>query len=111
MNGHRWYLQEKNPCDVLHKFIEIFASKGWLNKKFKIKYRNRRYWISCNEDRFFAYQINEYCGLSPGVPGWPVCIIRKDYVYDESGMADLTSTVLNMHDWLNIITNYNFELI
>ncbi len=111
MNGNRWYLQEKNPCDVLHKLIEIFASKGWLNKKFRIKYQNRRYWISCNEDRFFAYQINENCGLSPGVPGWPVCIIRKDYVYDESGIPDLTSTKLDRHHWLNITANQNFELI
>ncbi len=111
MNGHRWYLQEKSPRDVLHKLIEIFASKGRLNKKLRIKYQSKRYWISCNEERFFAYQINENCGLGPGVPGWPVCIIRKDYVYDESGIPDLTSTVLNMHDWLNIITNHNFELI
>ena len=111
MNGHRWYQQEKNPREVLHKLIDIFASNGWLNKRFRIRYQNRRYWISCNEDSFFAYQINENCGLGPGVPGWPVCIIRKDYVYDESGIPDLTSTVLNMHDWLNIIANQNFELI
>ena len=111
MNGERWYLQEKSPHDVLHKLIEIFASKGWLNKKLRIKYQNKRYWISRNAERFFAYQINENCGLGPGVPGWPVCTIRKDYVYDESGIPDLTSTKLNMQDWLNIIANQNFELI
>ena len=111
MNIERWYLQEKSPRDVLHKLIEIFASKGWLNKKLRIKYQNKRYWISCNEERFFAYQINENCGLGPGVPGWPVCIIRKDRVYDESGIPDLASITLSMHDWLNIIANQNFELI
>jgi len=52
MNGHRWYQQEKNPGEVLNKLIDIFASKGWLNKKFKIRYQNRRYWISYNEDSF-----------------------------------------------------------
>ncbi len=111
MNGDRWYLNEKSPCDVLHKFIEIFGSKGWLNKKLRIKYQSTRYWISCNKERFFAYQINENCGLGPGVPGWPVCIIRKDYVYDESEISDLTSTKLNAHGWLNIIVNQNLELI
>ena len=111
MSGHSWYLQEKSPRDVLPKLIQIFESKGWLNKKLRIKYQNKRYWISCNEERFFAYQINENCSLGPGVPGWPVCIIREDYVYDESGIPDSTPTSLNMHGWLNIIENQDFELI
>jgi len=111
MNGDCWHLQEESSCDILHKFIEIFDSKGWLNKKLSIKYPNKRYRVSCNEERFFAYQINECCGLGPGVPGWPVCLIRKDYVYDESETHDLTSTKLNLHDWLNIIANQNLELI
>ncbi len=111
MSGDRWYLKEKNPCDVLHKFIEIFDGKSWLNKELRIKYQSKRYWISCNEERFFAYQINENCGLGPGVPGWPVCLIRKDYVYDESEISGLTSTKLSAYDWLNIIDNQNLELI
>ncbi len=111
MNGDRWYLKEKNLCDVLHKFIEIFDGKDWLNKELRIKYQSKSYWISCNEERFFAYQINENCALGPGVPGWPVCLIRKDYVYDESEISALTSTRLSAHDWLNIIDNQNLELI
>ncbi len=31
MNEDRWYLKGKSPCDVLHKFIEMFDGKGWLN--------------------------------------------------------------------------------
>ena len=111
INGDRWYLHEKSPCEVLGKFVEIFDSKGWFNKKLRIKYRNKRYWISCNEERFFAYQINENCGLGPGVPGWPVCLIREDYVYDGSEISDLTPTKLNTDDWLNIIANQRFELL
>jgi len=111
MNGDSRHLQEENSCDILHKFIEIFDSKGWLNKKLRIKYQGKRYWISCNEERFFAYQINENCGLGPGVPGWPVCLIRKDYVYDESEISDLASTKLSAHDWLDIMDNQNLELL
>ncbi len=111
MNGYHSYVREQSPRDVSHKLIEIFTSKGWLNKNLRIKYQNKRYWISCSKDRFFAYQINENCGLSPGVPGWPVCIIKKDYVYDESGILDLTSTALNIHDWLNIMATQRFEVV
>jgi hypothetical protein len=111
MNGDCWHLQEESSCDILQEFIEIFDSKGWLNKELRIKYQNERYWVSCNGERFFAYQINENCALGPGVPGWPVCIIRKDYFYDESKIPYPTSTKLNTHDWLNIIANKEFELI
>ena len=96
---------------MLLKFIEIFRGKGWLNKKLGIKYQNKRYWISCNEERFFAYEINDNCGLGPGVPGWPVCLVETDYVYDESEISALTSTKLDTDDWLNIIASQKFELL
>jgi hypothetical protein len=91
--------------------MEIFTSKGWLNKNLRIKYQNKRYWVSCSEESFFAYQINENCGHGPGVPGWPVCIIKKDYIYDESGILDPTFTALNIHDWLNIMATQSFEVV
>ena len=97
--------------EVLDRFIEIFAREGWLNRRIKIKYQDKLYWISCNKESFFAYQINENSGLGPGVPGWPVYIISKDYVYDESKIANLSRGELNGHNWLNIIDNRNFEVI
>lgn len=111
MNGYHSYVQEQSSRDVLQKLIGIFTSKSWFNKNLRIKYQNKRYWISCSEERFFTYRINENCGLSPGVPGWPVCIIKKDYIYDESGILDFTPTALNIHDWLNIMATQNFEVV
>ena len=111
MNEYHSYAQEQSSCEVLQKLIEIFTSKGWLNNNLIINYQNNRYRISCNEERFFAYRINENCGLSPGVPGWPVCIIKKDYIYDESGILDFTPAALNIYDWLNIMATQNFEVV
>ncbi len=111
MNGYHSYAQEQSPRDVLLKLIEIFTSKGWLNKNLRIKYQNKSYKISCDEERFFAYQINENIGPGSGVPGWPVCIIKKDYIYDESGILDFTPVALSIHDWLNIMTTQNFEVV
>ena len=59
----------------------------------------------------FAYQLNENCGLGPGVPGWPVGIIEKDNIYDESETLGLTFTALNIHDWLNIMATQDFEVV
>ena len=111
MNGDNRHLQEDNSCDIVHKFIEIFDSKGWLNQKLRTKYQNKRYWASCDKEKFFAYRINENCGLGPSVPSWPVCLIRKGYVYDKSEKPDFTSLKLNMHDWLYIVASNKFELI
>lgn len=110
-NESRQHPREKSSTDVWRQLTGIFASRGWLNKELRIRYQDKGYWISCNEERFFAYRINENGGLGPGVPGWPVCIIGQDYVFDESEMSALTSPRLSMHDWLNIIANDNFELI
>ena len=97
--------------DVLRNFIEIFTGNGWLNKNIAIVYQNKRYRISCNEERFFAYQINENGGHGPGVPGWPVCIIKNDSIFDESGIPDFEPESLTVHDWLNLISAQNFEVV
>lgn len=111
MDGYHSNAQQLSSRDVLQKLIEIFTSKGWLNNNLIINYQNKRYRIYCNEERFIAYQINENCGLSPGVPGWPVCIIKQDYIYDESGILDFTPAALNIYDWLNIMATQNFEVV
>ena len=110
-NQPRQYPGSDNPIDVLRQFAGIFRDRGWLNNEFRIRYRDKRYWVSCNEERFFAYRINENCGLSPGVPGWPVCMVCQDYLFDESGISDLTPTRLSTQDWLSIMANNDFELI
>lgn len=111
MNLNHLPQQDDSPLQVLCKLIELFTSLGLINKKVKIKHQDQDYWIFCNEEKFLAYKINENCGISPGLPGWPVCIIREDYVFDESAVPELTFTNLKMHDWLSIIANQEFELI
>lgn len=71
---------EKKPMDVMQKFIDVFASKGWLKQTIRIKHRDRRYRIFCSEREFFAYRINDNCGISPGYPGWPICIVTHDKI-------------------------------
>lgn len=99
-----------SPQNELLRFIEIFSREGWLDKQIKIKYQDRKYWIFCSQERFLTYQINENWGLGPGVPGWPVYTVDKDYVYDESTMANLAPDGPDRRNWLNIIAGRSFEL-
>ena len=103
--------QEKKPMDVFQKFVGVFESKGWLNQTLRIKHRDRRYRICCSEREFFAYRINDHCGVLPGFPGWPVCIVTHDQIIEDSDMSAFASTEPSAHDWLRCIADGDFELI
>ena len=102
---------EKNAPDVLQTFIGLFESKGWLNQTVRIRRRERRYRISCTEMGFIAYRINDHCGVSPGIPGWPVCFVTREQIVDDSDMSRFTSTEPSAGDWLRFIMDDDLELI
>jgi len=102
---------EKEPVDVLRRFVDVFVSKGRLNQTLRIKHRGRRYRIFCSERKFFAYQINDHYGVSWGFPGWPVCIVTPDQIIDDSEMSVFSPTEPSVNDWLRCIADEDFEII
>ena len=101
----------KKAPEVLEAFIGLFESKGWLNQTIRIRRRERRYRISCSETGFIAYRINDHCGVSPGIPGWPVCFVTQEHIIDDSDMSRFASTEPSVHDWLRFILDDDLELI
>jgi hypothetical protein len=101
----------KNPPEVLQAFIGVFESRGWLNQTIRIRRQERRYRISCTETGFVAYRINDHCGVSPGIPGWPVCFVTLDHIMDDSDMSKFASNEPSVLDWLRFITESDLELI
>ena len=99
------------PRQVLERFVGVFRSKGWLNRKIGIRYRGVRYRIFCSDSEFLAYRINDHHGISPGVPGWPVCMIREDQIFHDSEMCILSSAEPGCEDWLRCIVDGDFEAI
>jgi hypothetical protein len=102
---------DKNAPDVLETFIDLFESKGWLNQTIRIRRRERRYRISCSEMGFIAYRINDHCGISPGIPGWPVCFVTQEQIVDDSDMSRFSSSEPSIEDWLRYIMDDDLELI
>jgi hypothetical protein len=102
---------QKKPLDVLEEFIGVFVNKGWLNQTIRIRRHERRYRISCSETGFIAYRINDHSGVSPGIPGWPVCFVTQKQIMDDSDMSGLASTEPRVHDWLRFIMEDDLELI
>jgi len=101
----------KNPLDVLQSLISLFEARGWLNQTLRIKRHDRRYRISCSEKEFFAYRINDHCGVLPGFACWPVCVVSHDRIVEDSDMSAFASTEPSAQDWLCCIRNGDFEVI
>ena len=86
-NGPFHNPDDLTPADVLQKFVDVFAGKGWLNQTLRIMHRERRYRIFCSETKFIAYRINDHCAISWGFPGWAVCIVTDDQIIEDSHMS------------------------
>jgi hypothetical protein len=104
-------IKEMGPPAYLQKFINAFEERGWLNQSIRIRRGNRRYWISCSETRFLAYRINDNCGISPGHPGWLVCMVKNNEVIDNSGMNAFPSAEPSAGEWLRCIALNDLEII
>ena len=102
---------EMNPIEILQQLIGVFASKGWLNQTLRIKHRDRRYRVVCSETKFFAYRINDCCGVPPGLPGWPVCLVSGDQIIEDADMGAFASTEPSVGEWLRCIADDDFEWI
>lgn len=98
--------------DILGHFIEAFASRGWLNRNLRIRRQNARYRIFCSETEFMVFRINDNCCVSPGVPGWPVCMVNREcIVEDEHLSSGFAPTEPSAREWLASISDGSFELI
>jgi hypothetical protein len=99
------------PAEVLQRFIRVFTARGWLNQKVRIKYGDGRYRVSCSEKVFIAYRLNDNSGLSPGAPGWAVCIIDRNQIVENAEMSLLPSAEPSARDWLQCLSRGEFEVI
>ena len=95
---------------VLQEFVCFFESKGWLNRSIGIKSKDARYRLFCSESRFFAYRINESSGISPGVPGWPVCVVTRDNLFHDAETCAFPAGEMGNEEWLSLLTSGCFEV-
>lgn len=94
---------------VLQQLFVVFADKGWLDRNVQVKYRDRRYRLSCSEKEFMAYRINDHWGVPPGIPGWLVCIVGPDQFAEHSHVPSLASDEPSAYDWLRCLASGDFE--
>jgi hypothetical protein len=101
--------EEIRAAIILQQFISIFSSKGWLNRSIRIKHHDKKYRLMCSEKLFIAFRCNDNYGISPGIPGWNVCIIDQDQIIQDSDFSPFASDEPSAHDWLHSLQENDFE--
>jgi len=96
---------------VMDTFVDLFKSYKMLDQTVKVEHRNREYKIFCNEDKFFAYRINQHPGISPGIPGWTTCIATRDQIIDSKSTGNFDNGESSVHEWLTAIANGDIKRI
>ena len=102
---------DRIPIDFLQKFVGVFGSKGWRNRSFRIKLRERKYRIFCSETQFLAHRINDSCEAPWGFPCWVVGMVTPDRIIEEPDLSGFASAELNVHDWRRCLVEGDFKII
>jgi len=101
---------EKSAPLVFAQIQDLFRRLGIFGQKLSLEFEGCQYLISCDARAFLVYRVNEQCGVPPGIPGWPVCLVTPETVVDECGPSPLNceyfNTGLALPDWLEIIEQY-----
>ena len=98
-------------AEILRQLVAFFAGKGWLNQRIPIRTGGLPYLLFCDEKRFFAYRMNDNWGVPPGVPGWPVCQVTCDHLFDDRKTCALPSGDPGPREWLRRLMADDFEVM
>ena len=101
---------EISPKEFFKQFIDVFERKGWLNVNLRIRHKSRRYRILCSGKEFMAYRINDNCFITPGIPGWPVCMINHERIVEDTHMT-FESPEPCAYEWLVHLAGSAVEII
>lgn len=101
---------ESLPNPLFSQIRYFFQESGIFGHKLSLEYEGNLYRICCNERAFIVYQVNKHQGLPPGIPGWPVCMVNSDPIFQECKTPTLPESYLTYDlepsDWLEIIRQY-----
>ncbi|MGC8660007.1 MAG: hypothetical protein ACP5U1_13130 [Desulfomonilaceae bacterium] len=77
------------PAEVLTKIRIAFKNLGLCHQELIVDVGGVFYRISFDPDHFVVYRINHCAGLGHHVPGWPVCLVTEETVFEECAQETL----------------------
>lgn len=99
-----------SPGRIFSRIRSEFEELGILGAQISLEYDGVTYRVSCDEQSFLVYRVNEV-GLSRHhVPGWPVVLVSPDVLFEEGGSEALAedhyACNLTIDTWLELISRH-----
>lgn len=98
---------ERSPGRVFSRIRDAFQARGLFGSPLSVEYAGSRYRISCDERNFIVYRVSENSLSRHHVPGWPVCMVNADTIFEECSLPGLAddhySCDATVEKWLEIL--------
>ncbi|MGC8605498.1 MAG: hypothetical protein ACP5VS_17675 [Desulfomonilaceae bacterium] len=95
-----------SPSETLEKIIQRFERLGLYRHELTVTVGGASYRIALNPDSFVVYRINHCKGHKHHVPGWPVCLVTREAIFEEcfdTGLGkDHCSCGITIEQWIEI---------
>jgi hypothetical protein len=98
---------EISPAELLGRIQARFRERGCFGATLTLDHQGEKYLVRCDDLSFAVYRLVENCHVSPGRPGWPVCLVTAETVVDETSPPRLPedefASGLGLNEWLELI--------
>ena len=102
-------LLDGSPGALFFRIRNVFSDLGILGKTLSLEVEGICYRVCCDEDAFMVYRVNKR-GLRHHVPGWPICLVSSDMVFEECctpGLGrDHYACAVDIEKWLEMIDHH-----
>jgi hypothetical protein len=98
---------QRSPHTVFAGIRKVFQELGLLGSNLSLQHEGAWYRVSCDDKAFMVYRVNSNSGARHHVPGWPVCLVNADTIFEECGSPGLScdhyACGVDLERWLEII--------
>jgi hypothetical protein len=96
-----------SPAELLGRIQARFRELGCFGSPLTLTHKGKKYLAACDDRAFAVYRLVDQGHLSPGRPGWPVCLVTAEAVVDETSPPHLPedefASGLGLKEWLDLI--------
>jgi hypothetical protein len=98
---------DDSPDDIFRQIKTLFSDLGIFGSVMCLEHDGIPYRICCDENSFMVYRANDSTESRHHVPGWPVCLVTAQQIFEEcrtDGLgSDHHACVVELSHWLDMV--------
>jgi hypothetical protein len=102
------------PSETLEKIRRKFDGLGICHQDLTVDVSGVSFRISLDSESFVVYRVNHCRGDKHHMPGWPVCLVTRDAIFqecsDEELGTDHCSCGVSIEQWMEIVQDQSQEI-